>query len=80
MTVVVNTENLKEFISDSYRGLTPELIEKQRNEAMILSYSTIDFERIIVYLKNYAGKHYITPEKTGSEKEKMETFVICFHH
>lgn len=35
-------------------------------------YDAIDFEGIVAFLRDYAGKHYIKPENAGAEKDAME--------
>ena len=37
-------------------------------------YDTIDFERIVAFLRDYAGKHYFNPDKAGPDREAMEAF------
>ncbi|MGI6169087.1 MAG: McrB family protein [Christensenellales bacterium] len=47
--------------------------ERSLNQKAV-EYPEVDFEKIITYLMNYAGKKYVDPKKVGAEKEAMERF------
>lgn len=61
----------KNFTVKNYRIFDLEARKLGKGEK---EYDAIDFERIVAFLRDYAGKHYVNPDKTGSDKEAMEAF------
>lgn len=61
----------KNFTVKNYRVFDLEARKLGKGDK---EYDAIDFERIVAFLRNYAGKHYVNPDKAGSDKEVMEAF------
>lgn len=71
-----NCRKVKTFRDNNFKFKNYRILDMEaRNLGSYFDkFDNIDFNAIVSFFKNYAGKHYIKPEKAGNEKEIMENF------